>query len=66
MYVDDTTIYCIDESVDSVTNMLNNALKKLEDWSSKNNLVLHPTKCEAVMLLQASFTGSLNARAITP
>ena len=42
MYADDTTIYCIGESVDSVTNTLNNALKELEDWSSKNNLVPHP------------------------
>ena len=61
MYADDTTIYCIGESVDSVTNTLNNALKELEDWSSKNNLVPHPKKCEAMMLLRGSFTGPLNA-----
>ena len=58
---DDTTIYCIGESVDSVTNTLNNALKELEDWSSKNNLVPHPEKCEAMILLRGSFTGPLNA-----
>ena len=29
-YADNTTIYCIGESVDSVTNTLNNALKELE------------------------------------
>lgn len=61
MYADDTTIYCIGESVDSVTNTLNNALKELEDWSSKNNLVPHPKKCEAMMLKRGSFTGPLNA-----
>ena len=61
MYADDTTIYCIGESVDSVTNTLNNALKELEDWSSKNNLVPHPKKCEAMVLLRSSFTGPLNA-----
>ena len=61
MYADDTTIYCIGESVDSVTNALNNALKELEDWSSKNNLVPHPKKCEAMMLLRGSFTSPLNA-----
>ena len=64
MYADDTTIYCIGESVDSVTNTLNNALKELEDWSSKNNLVPHPKKCEAMMLLQGSFTGLLNAHTV--
>ena len=61
MYSDDTTIYCIGESVDSVTNTLNNALKELEDWSSKNNLVPHPKKCETMMLLRGSFTGPVNA-----
>ena len=64
MYADDTTIYCIGESVDSVTNTLNNALKELEDWSSKNNLVPHPKKCEAIMLKRGSFTGPLNALAL--
>ena len=61
MYADDTTIYCIGGSVDSVTNALNNALKELEDWSSKNNLVPHPKRCEAMMLLRDSFTGPFNA-----
>ena len=61
MYADDTTIYCIGGSVDSVTNALNNALKELEDWSSKNNLVPHPERCEAMMLLRDSFTGPFNA-----
>ena len=61
MYADDTTIYCIGESVDSVSKMLNNALKELEDWSSTNHRVPHPKKCEAMMLLRGSFTGLLNA-----
>ena len=61
MYADDTTIYCIGESVDSVSNMLNSALKELEDWSSKNRLVPHPKKCEAMILPRGSFTGPLNA-----
>ena len=60
MYADETTIYCIGESVDSVSNMLNNAPKELEDWSSKNHLVPHPKKCEAMILLRGSFTGPLN------
>ena len=55
MYADDTTIYCIGESVDSVTNTLNNALKELEDWSSKNNLVPLPKKGEAMMLKTRQF-----------
>ena len=47
--------------MDSVTNALNNARKEIEDWSSKNNLVPHPKKCEAMMLVRGSFTGPLNA-----
>ena len=58
MYADDTTIYCIGESVDSVTNTLNNRRRRLE---KKNNLVPHPKKCEAMMLKRGSFTGPLNA-----
>ena len=41
--------------------MLNSALKKLEDWSPKSNVVPHPKKCEAMMLLRGSSTGQLNA-----
>ena len=47
--------------MDSVTNTLNNALKELEDWSSKNNLVCHPKKCKAMMLLRGSFPGPIHA-----
>ena len=61
MYTDNTTIYCIGESVDSVSNTLSNAVKELEDWSSKNNLVPHPKKCEAMMLLRDSLTDPFNA-----
>jgi len=61
MYTEDTTIYFMGESLDSVTNTLNKALKELEDWSSKNNLVPHSKKCEAMILLRGSLTGPLNA-----
>ena len=61
MYADNATIYCKGESVDSVTNALNNALKELEDWSSKNKLAPHLKKSDAMMLLRGSFTGPLNA-----
>ena len=47
--------------MDSVTNALNNAREEIEDWSSKNNLVPNPKKCEAMMLLRGSFTCPLNA-----
>ena len=48
MCADDTTMYFIGESVDSVTNMLNNALKELEHWSSKNHLVASLTSLTVV------------------
>jgi len=39
---------------------IKNALKELQEWSTKNHLVPHPKKCEAVMLLRGSFIGPLN------
>ena len=57
----DQSTYTYQGTTRSVTNTLNSALKELEDWSSKNNLVPHPKKCEAMMLLRGSFTGPLNA-----
>lgn len=56
--------FCIGESVDSITNMLNmlnKALKELADWCTQNYLVPHPKKCKAMILHQGSFIGPLNA-----
>ena len=42
LYADDTTIYCIAETMDLLTNSLNNVLAELQEWCDRNSMVPHP------------------------
>ena len=42
LYADDTTIYCIAETRDLLTNSLNNVLAELQEWCDRNSTVPHP------------------------
>lgn len=59
MYADDTTIFCIGDSVDEVIVKLNKALEELVTWCKQNSLVPHPKKCEGMILKRKKFTGPL-------
>ena len=59
MYADDTTLYCIGDSIDAVISELNKALEELLYWWITNSLVPHPKKCEAMILHRGRFTGPL-------
>ena len=61
MYADDTTIYCVGESVDKVTAMLNKTLDELAHWCKHNSLVPHPKKCEGMILQRQRFIGPLSS-----
>ena len=50
MYADDTTLYCIGDSIDVVISELDKALEELLYWCETNSLVPHPKKCEAMIL----------------
>ena len=50
MYADDTTLYCIGDSIDAVISELNKALGELLYWCKTNSLVPHLKKCEAMIL----------------
>ena len=50
LYADDTTMYCVGESVDQGTATLNKALEELALWCKHNSLVPHPKKCEGMIL----------------
>ena len=50
LYADDTTMYCVGESVDQVTATLNKALEALALWCKHNSLVPHPKKWEGMIL----------------
>ena len=51
MYADDTTIYCIGDSVDIAIAQLNKALNELYIWCLNNRLTPHPGKSEVMMVL---------------
>ena len=38
MYADNTTIYCVGETVDKVTAMINRSLRELTNWCKHNSL----------------------------
>ena len=61
MYADDTTIYCVGESVDKVIAMLNKTLDELVHWCKQNSLIPHPKRCEGMILQRQKFIGPLSS-----
>ena len=62
LYADDTTIYCIEETMDLLTNSLDNVLAELQEWSDRNSMVPHPKKCKAmIMQHKSTFTCPIQA-----
>ena len=59
LYADDTTMYCVGESVDQVTTTLNKALEELALWCKHKSLLPHPQKCEGKILKRNHFYQSL-------
>ena len=62
LYADDTTIYCIAETMDLLTISLKNVLAELQEWCDRNSMVPHPEKCQAMIMQDKStFTGPVPA-----
>lgn len=61
LYANDTTIYCAAETIDVLTNTLNNVLAELQEWCDRNLLVPHPEKCKAMIMQRKPFTAPLQA-----
>jgi len=62
LYVEDTTIYCISETMDLQTNILNNVLAELQKWCDGYLMIPHPEKSKAmIMQRQSSFIGPIQA-----
>ena len=62
LYADDTTIYCIAETMNLLTNTLNHALAELQKWCDSYMMVPHPEKCKAMIVQrQSSFIGPIQA-----
>jgi len=52
MYADETTVYCIGDSVDNAVMSLNAALADLNRWCQDNSLTPHSGKCKAILLME--------------
>ena len=61
MYADDTTIYCVRDTVDKVTAIMNRALGELTNSCKHNSLVPHPKKCEGMIFHRNNFIGPLGS-----
>ena len=61
MYADDTTVYCIGDTVDNTGTSLNKALSELNSWCLENSLTPHSAKCEAMLLMRKPHIGPLNS-----
>ena len=61
MYADDTTVYCIGDTVDNTVTSLNKALSELNSWCLENSLTPHSAKCEAMLLMRKLHIGQLNS-----
>ena len=57
-----TQQYCIAETMDLLTNALNNVLAELQERCDRNLLVLHLEKCKAmIMQRKSTFAGPIQA-----
>ena len=61
MYADDTTAYCIGNTVDNTVTSLNKASSELNSWCLENSLTPHSAKCKAMLLMKKPHIGPLNS-----
>ena len=59
LFADDTTGFEVGNTVDSVLTNLQSNLEKVENYSSRNLLTLHPDKCEVLIISKIKFVGPL-------
>ena len=58
-YADDTTVYCIGDTVDNTLTSLNRTLSELNSWCLENSLTPHSAKCEVMLLMNKPYIGPL-------
>ena len=59
MFADDMNVYCIGTSVQEVVDKLNIIMEHIHTWCTKNKLIVHLGKCEAMLLMKTPFIGPL-------
>ena len=59
MFADDTTLYCIGNSIDDVCSKIQTSISEVAKWCNGNVITIHPSKTEVMILTCKDFTGPL-------
>ena len=59
MFADDTTLYCIGDSIDDVCSKIQASITEIAKWCNRNTLTIHPNKTEVMLLTRKDFIGPL-------
>ena len=59
MFADDTTVFCIGNTVDEVLLKIQKAIANINKWARDNFMTIHPAKTELMLLSKSKFIGSL-------
>ena len=58
MFADDTTLYCIGDSIGDVCSKIQTSIIEIAKWCNRN-VVIHPDKTEIMLLTRKDFIGPL-------
>ena len=59
MFADDTTLYCIGDSMDDVCSKIQVSITEIAKWCNRNISTIHPNKTEILFLTRKDFIGPL-------
>ena len=59
MFADDTTVFCIGNTVDEVLSKIQKAITNLNKWPNNNFMTIHLAKTELMLLSKSKFIGPL-------
>ena len=59
MFADDTTLYCIGDSIDDVCSKIQTSITEIAKWCNRNIITIHPDKTEVILLTRKDFIAPL-------
>jgi hypothetical protein len=66
MFADDTTAFCIGNSVDEVLLNIQKSIADLNKWAKDNFMTIHPAKTDLMLLSKSTFIGPLQNICLGP
>ena len=66
MFADDTTAFCIGNTVDEVLLKIQKAIADFNKWAKDNFMTIHPVKTELMLLFKSKFIGPLQKICLGP